>query len=61
MREYEVRVVEKMESSILVYAEDEDQAYEEAMEIMAEDFNAPYHDSIEVQSYTVKPTGKEED
>lgn len=53
MNKYRVDIVERLESTIWVEADDEDEAYELALEELAEDFCAPYHTSCDVQKYTV--------
>lgn len=53
MKEYEVVVTEKMVSTIVVEAENEDEAYDLAMKELAKDFCAPYHDSVDVMDYEV--------
>lgn len=53
MREYEVIVTERMISTVIVGAENEDEAYSKAMKMLAKDFCAPYHDEVDVIDYKV--------
>lgn len=53
MKEYEVYVIEKLVSTVTVEAEDKQEAYEKAMELLSEEFNAPYHDHCDVMDYKV--------
>lgn len=59
MREYEVEVVEELISTVCVEASDEDEAYEMALQEMAEGFSAPCHNSCDVIRYKVTPIGPE--
>lgn len=52
-KEYEVTVWEELQSTVRVEAENEDEAYDIAMKLLAEDFRAPYHDCVDVIKYTV--------
>lgn len=53
MREYEVYVIEKLVSTVTVEAEDKQEAYEKAMELLSKEFYAPYHDGCDVMDYKV--------
>lgn len=59
IREYEVEVIEELVSTVCVEAHDEDEAYEKALQEMAEGFSAPCHDSCDVIKYKVTPIGPE--
>lgn len=63
MKEYELEIIEKMTSRIMVEAETEDEAYEKAMEELRDGFEAPYHIEIYVDDYKVineKELGQDE-
>ena len=59
MREYEVDVTEMLCSCVTVMASNEKEAYLKAMELLDQDFSAPYHYSCDVEDYTVTATGYE--
>ena len=53
MKEYEVYVIEELESTVTVEAQNKHDAYEKAKNLLMENFNAPYHNRCEIIDYKV--------
>ncbi len=53
MKEYETLIVEKLVSTVTVEAENREEAHKKALDMLAEDFNAPYHDYCDEMGWEI--------